>query len=136
LRSRRFISSFLAFHAGAFVVALTFGNRSIARSYHFIVAVWSAKAAESRRVKYWEIIADDLSKAGWSLGCVSAIDSNGRTIWIAEARRDDGKRFIVRADEKLTAFGNLNRRCSLRDLQQKCQVKPYIKARGYLKFSA
>jgi len=23
-------------------------------------------------VKYWEIIADDLSKAGWSWGCVSA----------------------------------------------------------------
>jgi hypothetical protein len=31
-------------------------------------------------VKYWEIIADNLSKAGWSWGCVSAIDSNGRTI--------------------------------------------------------
>ena len=28
----------------------------------------------------WEIIADNLSKAGWSWGCVSAIDSNGRTI--------------------------------------------------------
>jgi hypothetical protein len=26
-------------------------------------------------------------KAGWSLGCVSAIDSNGRTIWIADAHR-------------------------------------------------
>jgi hypothetical protein len=37
------------------------------------------------------------------LGCVSAIDSSGRTIWIADAHRD-GKRFIVRADEKLTAF--------------------------------
>ena len=37
-------------------------------------------------LKYWEIIADNLSKAGWSWGCVSAIDSNGRTIWIADAR--------------------------------------------------
>jgi hypothetical protein len=35
---------------------------------------------------------------------VSALDSNGRTIWIADAHRGDGKRFIVRADEKLTAF--------------------------------
>jgi hypothetical protein len=52
----------------------------------------------------WEIIADNLSKAGWSWGCVSAIDSNGRTIWIVDAHRDDGKRFIGRADEKLTAF--------------------------------
>jgi hypothetical protein len=50
-------------------------------------------------VKYWEIIADNLKKAGWSWGCVSAIDSNGRTIWIADAHRDDGERFIVCADE-------------------------------------
>ena len=57
-----------------------------------------------RRVKYWEIIADNLSKAGWSWGSVSAADTSGRTIWIADAHRDDGKRFVVRADEKLTAF--------------------------------
>jgi len=55
-------------------------------------------------VKYWEIIADNLSKAGWSWGCVSAVDSNGRTIWIADAHRDDGKRYVVRADELLTAL--------------------------------
>jgi hypothetical protein len=55
-------------------------------------------------VKYWEIIADNISKAGWSWGCVSAIDSNGRTTWIADAHPGDGKRFVVRADEKLTAF--------------------------------
>ena len=58
-------------------------------------------------VKYWEIIADNLSKAGWSWGCVSAIDSNGRTIFVADAHRDDEKRFVVRADEKLTAFVEL-----------------------------
>ena len=58
-------------------------------------------------MKYWEIIADNLSKAGWSWGCVSAIDSNGGTIWIADAHRDDGKRFIVRADDKLTALVEL-----------------------------
>jgi hypothetical protein len=50
------------------------------------------------------IIADNLSKAGWSWGYVSAVDSNGRTIFIADAHRGDGKRFVVRADEKLTAF--------------------------------
>jgi hypothetical protein len=48
-----------------------------------------------------------LIQAAWSWGCVSAIDSNGRTIWIADAHRDDGKRFIARADEKLTAFVEL-----------------------------
>jgi hypothetical protein len=41
------------------------------------------------------------------LGYVSAIDSNGRTIWIADAHRNDGKRFVVHADEKLTAFVQL-----------------------------
>jgi hypothetical protein len=58
-------------------------------------------------VKSWEIIADRLSEAGWSLGWVSALNSERRTIWIADAHRDDGKRFIVRADEKLSAFVEL-----------------------------
>ena len=58
-------------------------------------------------MKSLEIIADNLSKAGWSWGCVSAVDSRGRTIWIADAHCDDGQRFIVRADEKLTAFVEL-----------------------------
>jgi len=52
------------------------------------------------------IIADNLSNAGWSLGWVSAIDSNGRTIWIVGAH-GYGKRFIVRADDMLTAFVEL-----------------------------
>jgi len=41
-------------------------------------------------VKDWEIIADNVSKAGWSWGWVSAIDLEGRTIWIADAHRHDG----------------------------------------------
>jgi len=49
--------------------------------------------------------ADNLSKACW--GCVSDLDANGQTIWIADAHRDDGKRFVVHADEKLTAFVEL-----------------------------
>jgi hypothetical protein len=61
------------------------------------------------RVKYWEIIADNLSKAGWSWGCVATVDSNGQTIFVADAHRDNGKRFIVTADEKLTAFLELER---------------------------
>jgi hypothetical protein len=54
-------------------------------------------------VKSLEMIADRLSKSGWSWGCVTALNSEGRTIWITDAHRDDGKRFVVRA-EKLTAF--------------------------------
>ena len=54
-------------------------------------------------MKYWEIIADRLNKA------VSAIDSEGRTIRIVDAHRGDGKRFVVRAGEKLSAFVELER---------------------------
>jgi hypothetical protein len=55
-------------------------------------------------MKYWGIIADNLSRAGWSWGCVSAVDSHGRRIFIADAHRGDDKHYIVSADEKLTAF--------------------------------
>jgi hypothetical protein len=58
-------------------------------------------------MNYWEIIADNLSNAGWSWGCVSTVDCNGRTICIGDAHHGDGKRFVVRADEKLTAFVEL-----------------------------
>ena len=44
-------------------------------------------------MKYWEIIADRLSKAGWRWGHVSALELRNRR-----------KRFIVRAKKMLTAF--------------------------------
>jgi hypothetical protein len=45
-------------------------------------------------MKYWERVADNLKKSGWSLGWVSALGLEGRTIWIADAHRDNGKRFV------------------------------------------
>ena len=60
-------------------------------------------------MKYWEIIADKLSKAGWSWGCVATVDSNGQTIFVADAHRDNGKRFIVTADEKLLELQRVTR---------------------------
>jgi hypothetical protein len=75
-------------------------------------------------VKYWEIISDNLSKAGFSLGCVSAVDAQGRTIWIADPHRD-GKRFVVRADEKLTAFVGLESVASgLRTVEKRSSIMP------------
>jgi hypothetical protein len=55
-------------------------------------------------VKYWEIIADNLSKAGWRCGCISSTDDEARQFWVVAAKREDGGRFIVHADEKLSAF--------------------------------
>jgi len=72
-----------------------------------VLAANDAQAA--RPVKYWEIIADISTKPVGVGAAVSAIDREGRTIWIADAHRDDGRRFIVRADEILTAFLELER---------------------------
>jgi hypothetical protein len=68
-------------------------------------------------MNYWEIVvpARAPSFAGTAALTISAkpvgvgavcqpLDSRGHTFWIADAHCDDGKRFVVRADEKLTAF--------------------------------
>jgi hypothetical protein len=60
-------------------------------------------------MKYREIIGGHLSKAGWSWGCVATVDREGRTIFVADAHRGDGQRLVVHADEKLTAFLELER---------------------------
>ena len=51
-------------------------------------------------MKNWEVIADNLSKAGWSWGCVSTVDSQGRTIWIADAHQGDEKRCLKKERER------------------------------------
>ena len=58
-------------------------------------AVWEIHPGDetgSGSMKHWEIIADNLSRAGFRLGWVSAFDLGGRTIWIVNAHRDKGKR--------------------------------------------
>ena len=54
-------------------------------------------------------------------GCVATINSNGQTIWIADAHRDDGRRFVVRADEKLTAFLELESAIGKNSVDTVCQ---------------
>jgi hypothetical protein len=51
-----------------------------------------------------EIIADNLMKAGWNCGCISSTDHEGRQFWVVAAEREDAGRFIVRVDEKLRGF--------------------------------
>jgi hypothetical protein len=60
-------------------------------------------------MKYWEIIADKLSAAGWSWGMATATDAHARTLFIVDAHRDDGTRLVVRSDELLTAFLELEK---------------------------
>jgi hypothetical protein len=49
-------------------------------------------------LKYSEIIADKLNKI-----------PEGQTIFVADAHRDNGKRYVVRSDELRTAFLELER---------------------------
>ena len=65
-------------------------------------------------MKDWEIIADNLSKAGWTCGCVATVDREGRTIFVADAHRGDGQRFVVHADDRFTAFLELERAICVR----------------------
>jgi hypothetical protein len=64
-------------------------------------------------MKYWEIIGGNLKKAGWNCGCISSTDHEGRQFWVVAAERENGGRFIVRADEKLPAFLELESAISL-----------------------
>jgi len=57
--------------------------------------VWRAKKTECCGVKDWEIVVNKMIKVGFSMDWVSSIDNDGRTIWIADAHRGDGKRFVV-----------------------------------------
>jgi hypothetical protein len=50
------------------------------------------------------------------VGLVSAVDSRGRTIFVADAHSGDGKRFVVRAEEKLTPFLELESANSASDV--------------------
>jgi len=43
----------------------------------------------------------------WRTGCISGTDHEGRQFWAVAAEREDAGRFVVRADEKLTAFVEL-----------------------------
>ena len=54
-------------------------------------------------MKYWEIIADQLSRDGWSWGYTSLLTEHG-TLFNVDAHRGDGKRYVICADKMLTAF--------------------------------
>jgi hypothetical protein len=55
-------------------------------------------------VKDREIIADKSPQSRLALRLHLKYGSRRPTIWVAAAEREDEGRFIVRADEKLTAF--------------------------------
>src|SRR5947207_8156199 len=56
------------------------GVATLVRSFPVAVAFPFIAASLRRSVEVCNNIADNLSKAGWSLGYVSAVNSEGRTI--------------------------------------------------------
>jgi hypothetical protein len=59
----------------------------------------------TRKRKLKKSADEDVKGAiGWTWACVATVDSRGRIIWIVDAHRGDGKRFVACAQEKLTAF--------------------------------
>ena len=61
----------------------------------------------SDSMKYWEIIAGRLHAGGWFYGIAEHLTKRG-LLFCVDAHRD-GKRFIVKADDLLTAFLSLER---------------------------
>lgn len=68
-------------------------------------------------MKYWEIIADQLSQTGWSWGCVSVVNDAGQTTFVIDAQCGDGRCYVVCSDEKLTAFLELFLQIEARETQ-------------------
>jgi hypothetical protein len=63
------------------------------------------------------IIARNLKRRGWSLGWVSAVDSEGRTIWIADAHRG-GKRLLCVRMKCWRRLWNQNPRSGMSDARK------------------
>jgi hypothetical protein len=61
----------------------------------------------NRRVKYWQIIIENLRNAGWNCSSMTTTDRKGRAIWVVAAEQSDAGRIIVRPDEKQSAFVEL-----------------------------
>jgi hypothetical protein len=72
-------------------------------------------------MKSWEIIAENLRKAGWRCGCMTTTDGKGRLIWVVAAEREDAGRFIVHADQELPAFLELESAIQTDRRNHKCE---------------
>ena len=65
-------------------------------------------AVGDKFVKQWELVANKLGKQGWSWGYSRSV-SGYRILFTVDARAPDGRRFIVRSDQLLVAFREIER---------------------------
>ena len=80
-------------------------------------------------MKYWEIVADKLSAAGWSCGYCSTVTRDGWR-WFVDVHSGDGRRYIVQSDEWLTAFleleSNIGEFSASKNTQNDLQTLPRV----------
>ena len=55
------------------------------------------------------MIADKIAAAGCTYGYYRAYDNGNRDVWIAEAHKDDGHRYVAKAETLMTAFIELEK---------------------------
>lgn len=64
----------------------------------------------------WEIVADNIFKAGWSWGyCIVETEAGG-TLFVVDAHKPGHGHHVVRSDNKLAAFKELQKRTRASDL--------------------
>ena len=57
---------------------------------------------------YSDIIAEEMHKAGWSYGYTAAF-IEGEMLYVVDAHKDDGHRYVVYAETLMTAFMELRK---------------------------
>src|SRR3954462_1234658 len=72
---------------------------------------WNQTLFYSWSMKYWQVIANDLIRDGWSLGWMSFVTDRGENMFSLDAHAPDGRLFVVQADEPLPAFIELEAQC-------------------------
>ena len=74
---------------------------------YFVIAVWRAKEQKSALREVLGANRRQSQQGRLDVGLRFNRGFQRRTIFIADAHRGDGNHFVVRADEKLTAFVEL-----------------------------
>lgn len=68
---------------------------------------WALRVGDGDLATYTDIICRELAERGWSYGHTRSIDAEGRLLYIADASRGDGHRYVAQAETLLTAYMEL-----------------------------
>lgn len=77
-------------------------------------------------MKYWEVIADKLSRLGFSWGSATQTDQAGKKWFVVDAHCASGKRYIVWSDELLSAFLEIEKQTGAVCVDNSCAQKKRV----------